>query len=379
MYSFSFPVAKSEDCIDAVAKNRNDITDYHLRHLAYPDIVIPSASTRWKIFFSSKEDEIKQNLLKDIAEYNQYVDQLKSIPGLIDSFVQHHLSLSRKNVQEGWSQEIADFVFSKREYGFETDLVIVNDFLLDRRMSFDYEVCIDGQVLTLPIGKTSASYPHHIGKHDLMWNWVNNGHDFCRDLWEILGSPYCKDKSGNAADDEITYQFDAYEQFRSNPVEPQLVAIFHKLEALHYIKAYTLCPKDRNPYWALFGKSDGSIDVAFVDPDFKKNSLVKEQIGLLLWASEKEIKENPYFLTDASNHQFLSAVPGTYGGHKKLKIYGHLDCPSALRYIKQGEYVRNRVFFRDQPTAVAAGYRPCAFCMPEEYKIWKEKGRREEN
>jgi methylphosphotriester-DNA--protein-cysteine methyltransferase len=32
------------------------------------------------------------------------------------------------------------------------------------------------------------------------------------------------------------------------------------------------------------------------------------------------------------------------------------------------------VFFADEATAIAAGYRPCASCMPDEYKAWKAKG-----
>ena len=39
--------------------------------------------------------------------------------------------------------------------------------------------------------------------------------------------------------------------------------------------------------------------------------------------------------------------------------------------IARGQYVRNRVFFADEQTAVAAGYRPCAVCMPDEYAQWK--------
>jgi methylphosphotriester-DNA--protein-cysteine methyltransferase len=71
-----------------------------------------------------------------------------------------------------------------------------------------------------------------------------------------------------------------------------------------------------------------------------------------------------------------SAVPGTLGGHRRQKVYGRLDCPSALRWIAQGHYVRHRVFFADAQTAVAAGYRPCAVCLPEAYRRWKaENGR----
>ena len=31
-----------------------------------------------------------------------------------------------------------------------------------------------------------------------------------------------------------------------------------------------------------------------------------------------------------------------------------------------------RVFFKDEETAIAAGYRPYAVCMKEAYKKWKE-------
>ena len=35
--------------------------------------------------------------------------------------------------------------------------------------------------------------------------------------------------------------------------------------------------------------------------------------------------------------------------------------------IARGQYVKNRVFFADEQTAVTAGYRPCAVCLPDEY------------
>lgn len=79
-----------------------------------------------------------------------------------------------------------------------------------------------------------------------------------------------------------------------------------------------------------------------------------------------------YKLIGKDGKQYLSETPGTLGGHKKLKIYGRLDCPSALKYIEKGQYVKQRVFFADEETAIAAGYRPCGVCMKEQYKKWKE-------
>ena len=80
-----------------------------------------------------------------------------------------------------------------------------------------------------------------------------------------------------------------------------------------------------------------------------------------------------YTLLGVDGKPYQSSTPGLLGGHTKLKIYGRLDCPSALRYIAKGQYVKNRVFFKDEETAIAAGFRPCAKCMPKEYKLWKEK------
>jgi methylphosphotriester-DNA--protein-cysteine methyltransferase len=57
----------------------------------------------------------------------------------------------------------------------------------------------------------------------------------------------------------------------------------------------------------------------------------------------------------------------TLGGYQKNKIYGTLNCKSGKRMKTQ-----NRVFFKDEQEAVAAGYRPCGNCMPDQYKQWKQ-------
>ena len=67
-------------------------------------------------------------------------------------------------------------------------------------------------------------------------------------------------------------------------------------------------------------------------------------------------------------------MPGSLGGNRSTRIYGRLDCPGAARVIARGGYVKNRVFFLDEPAAIAAGYRPCAVCLPDEYAAWKPPG-----
>jgi Metal binding domain of Ada len=78
-----------------------------------------------------------------------------------------------------------------------------------------------------------------------------------------------------------------------------------------------------------------------------------------------------YTLIAANGRPHRSPAPGTLGGHRQQRLYGRLGCASALRAIARGGYVRHRVFFADEATAAAAGYRPCAVCLPEEYARWK--------
>jgi hypothetical protein len=66
-----------------------------------------------------------------------------------------------------------------------------------------------------------------------------------------------------------------------------------------------------------------------------------------------------YTLLGADGKPCQSATKGQWAGHRATRIYGRLDCPAALRAIARGGYARYRVFFADEATAIAVGYRPC--------------------
>lgn len=78
-----------------------------------------------------------------------------------------------------------------------------------------------------------------------------------------------------------------------------------------------------------------------------------------------------YTLIGADGVPYESELPGTLGGHRHGKLYGRLGCRAAQAAIAKGGYVEHRVFFADEQIAVAAGYRPCAVCLPEEHTRWK--------
>jgi hypothetical protein len=96
---------------------------------------------------------------------------------------------------------------------------------------------------------------------------------------------------------------------------------------------------------------------------------VMSMVGNINKSSEDQPKK--YTLLGAENISYVSETPGLLGGNSKSKIYGRFDCHAAIRALKIGGYEKYRVFFADEETAIAAGYRPCGACMREQYAIWK--------
>lgn len=86
-----------------------------------------------------------------------------------------------------------------------------------------------------------------------------------------------------------------------------------------------------------------------------------------------------YALTGSDGQTYRSKTKGKWGGHRAGRIYGRLDCPTALRAIARGTYVKNRVFFADEATAVTAGYRPCAACCKPRFQAWRAANDRGES
>jgi hypothetical protein len=79
-----------------------------------------------------------------------------------------------------------------------------------------------------------------------------------------------------------------------------------------------------------------------------------------------------YRLLGRDAQLYSSNTPGLLGGNGRMKIYGRLDCSSARRTVTAGNtYQKHRVFFADEATAVAVGFRPCGNCMRQEYKAWR--------
>lgn len=75
---------------------------------------------------------------------------------------------------------------------------------------------------------------------------------------------------------------------------------------------------------------------------------------------------------------YESEAKGALGGYndksRKKRVYGRMDCAAARRALDRGGYKARRVFFEDEATAIACGFRPCRTCLPDRYAEWKRGG-----
>ena len=90
----------------------------------------------------------------------------------------------------------------------------------------------------------------------------------------------------------------------------------------------------------------------------KRSSFFKSSFNCWYLSAKKD---------NSNGKEYLSKKPGKYGGYRrgKQKLYGELDCPSALRWIEKGHYVKYRVFFASKEDAEKAGFRACKICKPD--------------
>jgi len=91
---------------------------------------------------------------------------------------------------------------------------------------------------------------------------------------------------------------------------------------------------------------------------------------------KKEAGGKTYRLLGPDGVFYDTQMPGQFGGHARQRIYGRLDCRAAARALTRGDtYRRHQVFFADEASAISAGYRPCAVCLPTQYRVWRARTR----
>lgn len=345
---------------------------------------------------SSEEKEKVLKSWKQSAElYNTSIKRIFQIPGFKDRFVANGGYITRNEVKSLFGSKAEETVWNMyRLYGTQFQLTS-DSFSLNEL----HPKC------TFSINSNEYEYDLFCAPGDFS---IQNGNicifdwnDNCACLGYALYLRFYHDIP-DLADFSCDMSLD--NAVNDGDLHPVFIAGLHfvkSMEEFGYLHSYKLIlqnPRYDSIWNAYTHKSDYSVSLFILDSNYKKDNLLVERIKALFSYlpayDEDELprQDNPnaipyesdsycefdfsqkfYFLQDTNDKVYVSRKAGQFGGHNKLKIYGRLDCPSALRYLAKGQYAKHRVFFADESTAIAAGYRPCGVCMKNAYIEWKSK------
>lgn len=344
--------------------------------------------------YCSKElyDERVLPIRQSMEDYNRKVSFLWGLEGFGEFFAEHGYLLTKEALEEAYGQEAVNCAFSIKAPKFcIPDVVSSGDTFWLRSVQHTAMLTLNDQEYTLPLTGKASDYPAEINGKICLWNWVEGGTDFAMNFVLLFEQSKLPSKAGLR---QPSWD-DCYDQWRGKqtPDVELINRIFDALEERGYLQRYRLFPSSQSDIWSYYtATSDHSVGLYLLDKKAFKDKLLISRMNALIEActvaydsnnnmiygtlvdpvaSTFNLDQKFFYLQDKNNIAYISKKPGCIGGHYKLKIYGKLDCPSALWHIEKGNYIKHRVFFADEETAIAAGYRPCSVCCPKEYEQWK--------
>ena len=384
-----------------VTISRNPEKKFQPQKLSISSGCVEGCSTEQNIkyylgYCTKEEYEERVRPIREAMEkYNSIVFELWGTPGFQDLLEAKDGILSREQLTDTFGQQIADLALSLKRppYCFPEFRVRNGCLMVDPEGYYQADLEIESKNIRLSLGADSV-FPKEINNKICLWNWANYETDFVVEFIDYLDA---HKELGLADVPSVFNDLECYNDWRGTgrPAVTLVNCILADMEKRGYLERYELFAKNRQDLWARYTDTDnGSVGLCLIDKKAFRDRLLMSRVKALFAAcsvqydSENNVsfgalvnKESApypdfshafYYLQDDSNKTYIARDPGELGGHYKLKIYGCLDCPSANRYLAKGQYIRHRVFFKDESTAIAAGYRPCAICMPEAYQAWKK-------
>ena len=377
-------------------KNHNEIeilnATYHPKSLGEvfisESVEIKNPTLKWALACDKdiKEKAIYKQLLREKREYFSLLDKIFSYPDFKEFFMESGGNVSLREIHKNFDKKLVQLVetLGSKSYLFFKRYDLSGDIFFDSTLDYNYSIMLNGEILDFAVSQTNMTYPSKFGEYLCWWNWATDNRYFVWSFYDYLvhelnigtNTELYKawDRLGCYASFDMSYDEENEGFDIGNNVWKYLIQT-------RFVKVYRIRPDYACGSWMYFAKPDNTIDMCLFDRnkfdavihDKTQAISLQKRIAMILNLDVIYDGEQYYFLLDGKGKPYVSAVPGKFGGHKKLKIYGQLDCPSAKRYIKQGKYVKHRVFFANEEDAISAGYRPCAICMPEKYREWSAK------
>jgi len=352
------------------------------------DVAFKSPTLKWSFDFDKdiKEKDVYKQLLQEKSEYLSILDKIFSYPDFKEFFMESGGNVSLDEVHRNFNQPIFEAIetLGRKSYLFFKQYDVAGDMFFDTTRSYNYTVRLNEEILDFTVSSIGVKYPKTLGENLCWWNWAADNRYFVANLYDYLineieiGTKTELYKAWDCAGCYASFDSSFDEENEGFDIGNK---VWKYLIQSGFAKVYKIKPDYACGLWNDLSKSDNTIDMCLFDKsrftaaihDKKQAISLQKRISLILNMDDTHEEGKYYFLLDGKGKPYVSLKPGNFGGNKKLKIYGRLDCPSANRYIKQGKYVNNRVFFATEEDAIEAGYRPCSICMPMKYKEWKSR------
>lgn len=239
--------------------------DYAIKHIKEP-VQFMQDYMGWAVYTREKSDPVRIKFTEQVAQYNRIIQALQETPGFLDLFTRNELIISKEQIEQEFSVELANLVFSMDDYEFIHQLNIKGNYLFDR-LRMEYEYNIEQPDNSLVIKNLSDDL------RDATFG-------LCLQLEEDgLMPEEIETEDGDYISNGFGW-FDCYDQGRDDLDAPdgRVVRVLDLLKSCGYIKEYVVEIEQSQPVIS----SDYPMEVFVLNLDYKNDTALAEQIKELL-------------------------------------------------------------------------------------------------
>ena len=231
--------------------------DYAIKQIKEP-VQFMQDYMGWAVYTRKETDPVRIKFTEQFAQYNCILQAMCDTPGFIDFFNKNELIISKEQIEQEFSAELADLVFSMGDYEFIHQLNVKGNYLFDRlRVEYDYSI--------------------EQSENSIV---IENRSDDLRDATFLLCLQLEKDGLMPDVFENDFEWFECYDQARDDLDEPdgRVLRIIELLNSNGFLNEYLIEIDPSQPVIS----SDYPMEVFVLNLDYKENDVLKQRIKNML-------------------------------------------------------------------------------------------------
>lgn len=227
--------------------------DYAIKQIKEP-VQFMQDYMGWAVYTRKETDPVRIKFTEQVAQYNCILQAICDTPGFIDFFNKNELIISKEQIEQEFSAELADLVFSMGDYEFIHQLNVKGNYLFDRlRVEYDYSI--------------------EQSENSIV---IENRSDDLRDATFLLCLQLEKDGLMPDVFENDFEWFECYDQARDDLDEPdgRVLRIIELLNSNGFLNEYLIEIDPSQPVIS----SDYPMEVFVLNLDYKENDVLKQRI-----------------------------------------------------------------------------------------------------